>query len=233
VISQQLSQNGNDKKELKPALKNIEKNTGSFPAKLSRGKIKMDRITKLIDLAKNSIGVTHGIEAALLEKEYILEEIKKIKAKLRYIDKRLKYYLDKIDCSSYLLSIPGVGIVTAASFLGEIGNISKYRSSKKIIKLAGLNLIEISSGIKKGVKKISKRGNSNLRFALYQCALVAIAKNAQIKKYFEYQTKTKNKMKTVIAVQCKLARIMFALCKYKRYYEPLELYKYVFAEEVA
>jgi len=63
--------------------------------------------------------------------------------------------------------------------------------------------------------------------------LVTIAKNAQIKRYFEYQTKTKNEMKTVVAVPCKLARIMFTLCKYKRCYDPLEVDKYIFGEEAA
>ena len=145
----------------------------------------------------------------------------------------LKCYLKKIECSKYLLSIPGVGIVTAAGFLGEVGDISKYKSAKEIIKLAGLNLVEISSGIKKGKKKISKRGNNRLRCLLYQCAIVAISKNSQIKRYFCYQAETKNKMKMVVAVQCKLVRIMFALLKHKKYYDPKEVEKHIFAEAAA
>ncbi|MHB8276268.1 MAG: transposase [Candidatus Humimicrobiaceae bacterium] len=190
---------------------------------ISRGKIKALKVLKLIEYAKDSIGITTGLDAAVPEKTYMLDEIKNLKSKLACINKKLKYYLDKIEYSKYLLSIPGVGIVTVAGFLGEIGDISKYTSAKEIIKLAGLNLVEISSGEKKGAnKKISKRGNSILRCLLYQCAVVAIAKNNQIKRYFTYQTETKNKMKMLVAVQCKLARIMFALCKYKKYYDPEE-----------
>lgn len=200
---------------------------------ISRGKIKADRVLKLIEASKNSIGVTSGIDAAILEKSYIVAEILHLKDKLKVISKKLKYYLDKIDYSAYLLSIRGVGVVTAAGFLGEVGDISKYKNSQEIIKLAGLNLVEISSGIKKGKKKISKRGNNVLRLILYQCAIVAIAKNRQIKRYFNYQTETKNKMKMVVAVQCKLARIMFALCKYRKYYDPEEVEKAMFACKVA
>jgi len=200
---------------------------------ISRGKIGTSKVLKLIECARDSIGINTGIDAAVLEKTYILKDISNLKLKLAYINKKLKYYLDRIEYSKYLLSIPGVGVVTAAGFLGEVGDISKYKSAKEIIKLAGLNLVEISSGIRKGKKKISKRGNNRLRCLLYQCAIVAISKNSQIKKYYSYQAETKNKMKMVVAVQCKLARIMFALLKYRKYYDPEEVLKSMVAQEVA
>jgi len=201
--------------------------------KLSKGRIKTDKILKLVEASRYSIGITTGLEAATLEKAYILDEIVNLKGKLAYIDRQLKKYLNQSQYSSYLLSIPGVGIVTAAGFLGEVGDISKYSSAKELIKLAGLNLVEISSGEKKGVKKLSKRGNSILRCLLYQCAVVAIAKNSQIKRYYNYQVKTKNKMKMLVAVQAKMARIMFALLKYKKYYDPEVVAKDIFERAVA
>ncbi len=201
--------------------------------KISRDKIKADRMLKLAEASKCSIGITTGLEAATLEKTYILDEVKDLKQRLAHMDRRLKYYLDQIEYSKYLLSIPGVGTVIAAGFLGEVGDISKYSSAKEIIKLAGLNLVEISSGQKKGVKKLSKRGNSILRCLLYQCAVVVIAKNDQIKRYYDCQIKTKNKMKMLVAVQCKLARIMFALLKYKKYYDPLVVFENTFEQAVA
>jgi transposase len=200
---------------------------------VSRGKIKADKVVRLVDLAKSSIGIKSATDTAILEKEYIMDSIEDLKEKLSEITSRIKKCLSSIEHSQYLLSIPGVGPVTAAGFLGEVGDILKYRSSKEIIKLAGLNLVEISSGIKKGKKKISKRGNSFLRLYLYQCAVVAIAKNSQLKRYFLEHTKTKNKMKILVAVQCKLARIMFALLKHKRYYDPKEVEKHIFAEAAA
>ncbi|MFZ3106725.1 MAG: IS110 family transposase [Candidatus Hydromicrobium sp.] len=214
------------------AKKNILSLAGKIKI-ISRGKIGAPKVLKLVEYARDSIGITTGLDAAVLEKTYILEETRNLKLKLACLNKKLKYYLDRIEHSKYLLSIPGVGVVTAAGFLGEVGDISKYKSAKEIIKLAGLNLVEISSGIKKGKKKISKRGNNRLRCLLYQCAVVAISKNSQIKKYFSYQAETKNKMKMVVAVQCKLARIMFALLKYKKYYDPEEVLKSMVAQEVA
>ena len=202
-------------------------------SRISRAKIKPERVAKLVEAARASIGVTRAKEAALLEKNHILERIQDLRVKLEEITLKLEQYLETIEGSRYILSIPGVGTITAAGFLGEVGDISKYRSAKEIIKLAGLNLVEISSGAKKGKKKISKRGNHFLRLALYQCAVVAITRNSQIKRYFADRTKTKNKMKTLVAVQCKLARILFALLKGKKYYDPKEVEKHVFAEATA
>jgi len=200
---------------------------------VSRGKIKIDKVVRLIDMAKGSIGIKSATDTALLEKDYTLVFIEDLKDKLAEITSKIKKHLNDIEHSQYLLSIPGVGPVTAAGFLGEVGDISKYRSSKEIIKLAGLNLVKISLGINKGKKKISKRGNSFLRLYLYQCAVAAIAKNNQIKRYFLAHTKTKNKMKILVAVQCKMARIMVALLKQKKYYDPKEVEKYIFAEAAA
>jgi transposase len=184
-------------------------------------------------MAKVSIGIKSATDTAILEKDYIMGCIEDLKEKLAEISAIIKQHLEPMEHARYLLSIPGVGYITAAGFLGEVGDISKYRSSKEIIKLAGLNLVEISSGIKKGKRKISKRGNSFPRLFLYQCAVVAIAKNSQIKKYFLAHTKTKNKMKVLVAVKCKLVRIMFALLKHKKYYDPKEVEKHLFAEAAA
>ena len=200
---------------------------------ISRGKIKIARVLKLASMARESIGITSATETALLEKDYTLGQIEDLKGKLADITVKIKQCLSNIKYSQYLLSIPGVGPIIAAGFLGEVGDISNYSNSNEIIKLVGLNLVEISSGIKKGRKKISKRGNSFLRLTLYQCAVVAIAKNSQIKSYFVNRTKTKNKMKMLVAVQCKLVRIMFALLKYKKYYDPKEVEKHIFAEAAA
>lgn len=192
-------------------------------AKVSRGKVKKSKALKLITSAKSSIGITEGRDAAILEKDYTLGQIDDLKKKLNKITKKMISLLKSIGPSKYLLSIPGVGPITAAGFIGEVGDIEKYSSSKEVIKLAGLNLYEISSGMHKGKKRISKRGNRFLRVTLYQCAVVAVAKNPQIRRYFKNRSKNKNKMKVLVAVQAKLARIMFALLKGKKYYDPKEV----------
>lgn len=96
-------------------------------------------------MARESIDITNATDTALLEKDYILGQIEDLKEKLADITVKIMQYLKSIEHSRYLLSIPRVGPITAAGFMGEVGDIAKYSSSKEIIKLAGLNLVEISS----------------------------------------------------------------------------------------
>lgn len=53
--------------------------------------------------------------------------------------------LERTGLAAYLLSIPGVGVVTAASFLGEVGDLTRYQDWRQLRKLAGYNLTENSS----------------------------------------------------------------------------------------
>jgi transposase len=77
--------------------------------------------------------------------------------------------LGNIPGTAEMLSIPGVGVVTIAGFLAEIGDINSYDHGQQIIRLAGLNLVENSSGNRKGKTGISKRGRSRLRALLFRC----------------------------------------------------------------
>ena len=61
--------------------------------------------------------------------------------------------LERIPYSSKLLSIKGLGVVSVASIIGEIGDFSKFQTRSEIMKLAGLDLYEISSGILTSIKK--------------------------------------------------------------------------------
>ncbi len=70
-----------------------------------------------------------------------------------------------------LLAIKGVGLITVAGFLAEVGDIGCFDSPKQIQKLAGLELKENSSGKHKGRSSISKRGRKYLRKVLFQAAI--------------------------------------------------------------
>lgn len=134
----------------------------------------------------------------------------------------MEEYLLQTGYSEYLLSIKGIGIVTAAGFLAEIGDISKYESYKQIQKVAGLNLKETSSGMKKGKTKISKRERSHLRSILYQAATVTLDKNAVFREIYDHLTKRQQNQLTgkqaIIALSVRLIKIMYTLCKKKTTY---------------
>ncbi len=126
-----------------------------------------------------------------------------------------------------MLSIPGVGLVTVAGFLAEVGDLTRYDNPKQIQKLAGLNLKENSSGIHKGRTTITKRGRPRLRSLLFRCVIPLLAKNAEFQALHRYYTqRTKNplkKMQSAIALSCRLIRILFALGRKQVPYDPVKM----------
>lgn len=129
--------------------------------------------------------------------------------------------MEKTGLARYLLSIPGVGIVTAASFLREVGDPSRYTNSRQLRRLAGYNLTENSSGQHKGQTKISKRGRSELRNILYQASLVLVSKNPEFKALYRYfRRRRDNPLKgaqALVVIACKLLRVMFCLVKKREF----------------
>ena len=69
-----------------------------------------------------------------------------------------------------MLSFPGIGIVTAAGILGEIGDPKRFESWEQVRKYASFNLVEDSSGDQQGKTVISKRCRAVLRNILYQAS---------------------------------------------------------------
>ena len=87
-------------------------------------------------------------------------------AQLGSIMEEIESLCKKIPESEQMLAIKGIGVITAAGFLAEVGDARRFESPRQIQKLAGLSLRENSSGKHKGQTTISKRGRSKLRACL-------------------------------------------------------------------
>ena len=73
-----------------------------------------------------------------------------------------------------LITIPGIGNVTAAIILGEIGDINRFDNPSKLVAYAGLDATVSQSGeYECSTNHLSKRGSPYLRKALYQAAFIA------------------------------------------------------------
>jgi transposase len=196
--------------------------------RVSRGRIGQYKIEMIYEKAEKSIGIKEGSQVAKNFLKGILADIERLKERKEEIKKVMEYFLGQTGYKENLLSIPGVGIVTASIFLGQIGDVSNYRRSREIEKLAGLNLVENSSGGRKGDRKISKRGRNMLRYVGYLVATVGISKNPEIKSLYWYKVMEckKEKMKVLTSIAAKMLRIMFIVCKKKVYYDAEEIRKY-------
>jgi transposase len=85
------------------------------------------------------------------------------------VEAEMDKYLGEIPYSRSILSIKGIGTITAAGLIGEIGDFRQFHTISEVMKHAGLDLYEISSGKHKGEKHISKRGRHLLRKILFFC----------------------------------------------------------------
>ena len=175
----------------------------------------MKRATTLCETAKRSIGLKKGSSAARYEMKLLLEDYEYKKAQLDAVMEEIEKLCRKIPESEQMLAIKGIGVITVAGFLAEVGDVRRFESPRQIQKLAGLSLRENSSGKHKGQTTISKRGRSKLRAVLFNAAIPLIAKNPEFKSLHEYYTTRANnplkKKQSVIAISCKLIRVFYAI----------------------
>jgi len=169
----------------------------------------------IVNAAINSIGITEGLEEARMEIQDLIEDyeiqlkrLEKVNSLIEDLCKQIKY-VDK------LLEIKGIGMITVAGFIAEVGDITRFDNAKELQKLAGLELVADSSGKHNGKTKISKRGRKRLRYLLVQAAVSVIGKNEEFRQIHEYYTTRDNnplkKMQSLIAVACKLIRVFHVI----------------------
>lgn len=173
------------------------------------------RAEKLYEAASTSIGLTEGTAAARLELTALLQQFDLFTEQLEMIMVQVEQILKSIPGTAQMLTVPGVGVLTVAGFLAEVGDIRNYDHGQQIIRLAGLNLKENSSGKRKGKTGISKRGRSRLRALLFRAVLPMVAKNTAFKALHQYYTtRSQNSLKkkqSIIALCGKLIRVLFTL----------------------
>ena len=129
---------------------------GTWSKKMKKPSSK--KAEKLVRLANESIGRTAGSEAAEAALQNLLSQYEMILKQKQDIERLMQELLMKVPNASKLVNIKGIGMVTAAVIVSEIGDISRFKDPRQIQKMAGLSLRENSSGKHKGKTTISKRG---------------------------------------------------------------------------
>lgn len=201
-----------------------------WKAEVKRG-VGIKRAEQLYAAAEVSIGLKEGLVAARVQLRMLLEEFDLYMKQEEQIMNDVLAILKNIPGTAEMLSIPGVGVTTIAGFLAEIGDIHSYDHGQQIIRLAGLNLVENSSGDRKGKTGISKRGRSRLRALLFRCILPLVAKNEEFKALHKhYTTRAKNPLKkkqSLIALCGRLIRILHTLGTKQKAYNAAEVLGHV------
>ena len=182
------------------------------------------RAQKLVDAATQSIGLRGG--AAIRQELWqLIEERELLDKQYSDIMALIEEILKQIPGADRLLSVPGAGVVTVAGFLSEVGDINRFSDPKQIQKLAGLAVVENSSGKRKGLPGISRRGRSRLRWVLYLAAMSMVKHNKEMKTYHRYYTTRKKnplkKIQSLMAIAGRIARIFYGILKNGTDYDPM------------
>lgn len=187
---------------------------GEIFHKVSRGKLKKERAESLYVGAKDSVGLREALSSMVFEIREILHLIDYCDKFIKEIEAKLNDFLAEIPYSRCILSIKGFGVVTVAGLIGEVGDFNNFKTIHEVLKFAGLNLYEISSGQHQGQRRISKRGRPLIRKLLYFAALSAVRKGGVMHlQYQQYLQRGMPKLKALTAISRKLLVIIFALVR--------------------
>ena len=135
--------------------------------------------------AFESIGCNAG-ETVQFEAKMMVEELQHVRESISGVEEKIEEICLNFPEYKYLLSIPGFGKDISSKVLGAIGNPFRFDNAKQVIKLSGWDLNANRSGKSSGYATavISKKGKADLRYALYQAALVASSRNQLFVAYF-------------------------------------------------
>jgi transposase len=179
---------------------------------LSKRGISKDKILKLHQGAKNSIGISFGKEAFKIELDILLVRLKIFQKQIDDLEEKISEMADTFD--SQIFTIPGIGKMTGATIIAEIGNISNFNSSEKLIAFAGLDPKLKESGKYQGKTPISKRGSKYLRNALWYSAMVACRCQDKFKENYQARRdRGKSHRYAVTAAANKLTKIIYHILK--------------------
>ena len=182
------------------------------------------RAMTLLNAAEHSVGSREGAIAARMEIKMLLEEYESKTERMQEVMALIDELVKQIPMAERLLDIKGVGMKTVSGFLAEVGDISRFNSPKELQKLAGLAIVDNSSGKHKGETTISRRGRKRLRYLLFEAAMSLVSKNAEFRELHRYYTtRSQNplkKMQSLMAVACKVIRVFYAILTKGATYSP-------------
>ncbi len=185
------------------------------------------RAKTLIEAAEHSVGSKEGAVSARMEIRMLLEDYESRNTRLQEVMVLIEELVRKIPMAEKLLEIKGVGIRTVSGFLAEVGDISRFNNPKELQKLAGLALVENSSGKHKGETTISRRGRKRLRYLLFEVAMSLVSKNQEFRELHNYYTTRRlnplKKMQSLMAIAAKLIRVFYAMLTKGVDYDPKKM----------
>ena len=188
-------------------------------------------LTEQATMEKNRL---HAVSATATTLRILVQDLKRSIQSLKRAQTRLTREAKKIVSAdaelqhrfSILLSVPGIGEISALQLLGELALVPVGADVRQWVAYAGLDPRQYSSGSSLQKRtRISKVGNRHLRRALYMPALTAVQHDPAWRAYYLHlQAAGKCKMVALVAVMRKLLHAIFGMFKHGSLFDRSRVY---------
>lgn len=184
---------------------------------ISHGKFSYAKFAKLKELAKNSVGY-HDENSDLLISSYV-SIYNDFNDKINPIDKQISTIIKELN--PRMLTIPGLGNISAASILAEYGDIKNFSSPAKMLAFAGLEPSIIESGTISSNGKMVKHGSGHLRYTIMNTAMIVLRYSPTFYDYYLKKHSEGKCHRVALSHVCKkLIRVIYSLEKYNNDFDP-------------
>ena len=175
---------------------------------VSHGRFSVDDYLKLKAMARSTVG--HTNDGLLFKLKISLEQYSFTDSALTELEKKIEIIVRQIDPP--LLSVPGIGVNTAAVLLAEFGDFSRFSGPEKMLAFAGLEPGYFQSGTSESFGRMVKHGSSHIRYAVLNCCLPLIKFNPVFADYYAKKRAEGKPHRVALShVAKKLIRIIYHL----------------------
>ena len=186
----------------------------------SHNKLTMKKAISIREAAADIFGIKIAQDAFSFQLKQLIDRMNFLDKQIEALDCQILEYYEKFDC--YLHTIPGIGIIGAATILAEIGDINRFKSSSALVAFAGIDPTVRQSGeFSSTHNHMSKRGSPYLRHAIFLAATTCSFHNSPLNAYYKKKRdQGKHHLTATGAVARKLTSVIYAVLRDSKPYEP-------------
>lgn len=185
----------------------------------SHNKLTMKKALSIKEAAADTFGIKIAQNAFAFQLNQLFERLNFLNDQIEQLDAEIIKYYETFDC--YLHTIPGIGIIAAATILGEIGDINRFRNSSALVAYAGIDpSVKQSGEFNSTHNHMSKRGSPYLRHAIFLAATTCTFHDSPLHAYYKKKRdQGKHHLTAAGAVAHKLTTVIYAVLRDGKPYE--------------
>lgn len=186
----------------------------------SHNRLTRAKAISIKEAAADTFGIKIAQDAFSFQLKQLIDRMNFHDKQIEALDIEIMKYYEQFDC--YLHTIPGIGIIGAATILAEIGDISRFKNSSALVAFAGIDPTVRQSGeFNSTHNHMSKRGSPYLRHAIFLAATTCSFHNSPLNAYYKKKRdQGKHHLTATGAVARKLTTVIYAVLRDSKPYEP-------------